>query len=105
MSALEAVAAAYADHVGVPRPSAAALRERIAPWPAWARASVRASAWALRWLAPAALLRRPRRFEELSQGDAERLLLRLQGLRAPAARGAFLTVKAAVLGCCYGARP
>ncbi len=103
MSSLAAFARAYADHVGCPAPERGfetELAERLAAWPAWARLGARAAAFAVRRLAPLLLLRRAAPFEALRAEEREALLTRLQNLRSPLARAAFLLVKTPVLLCC-----
>ncbi len=103
MSSLAVFARAYAAHVGAAAPERgfeAELAERLAAWPAWARLGARAAAFAVRRLAPPLLLRRAAPFEALPAEEREALLTRLQNLRAPLARAAFLLVKTPVILCC-----
>lgn len=102
--ALRALCVAYADHVGLAEPGEgfkSAVEAQIASWPAWARWGAELSAAAVLWAAPMLLAGRARAFGSLSCEDKERVLTRLQQLRQPALRGAFLLVKPIVLGACY----
>lgn len=108
MTDLAALCRAYAEHVGLPVPPDGFepdVEFRLSRWPAWARLGARASAAAVRRLAPLALLGRPCSFEVLDESGKEALLARLQRSRWPPARGAFLMVKTLVLGSCYGLIP
>lgn len=107
MSALSDFARAYAAHAGWPEPPRgfeAELAARLAAWPAWARAAAGPCAFAARRLAPLFLLGRAAAFEALTPDEKDALLTRLQDARAPLLRGAFMLVKAPVLGACFGPR-
>lgn len=107
IDSLCALSRAYAEHVGLPEPSAdlrSEMSRRLSLWPVWARLGAGLMAWSLCWVAPAALLGRLRCFEGLAPHDKEVLLERLQQARSPLLRAAFLMVKTLVLGACYSAR-
>ena len=101
------LAGAYARHVGLPEDAAALrarLEARLSAAPPLSVALTVLGALFVRWLAPALLLARPRRFDGLSEGDRERLLGRLQRAGSPALRGLFFGVRPLLLSLCYGLR-
>lgn len=100
-------AAAYARHGGYGvqgRALEEALGPRLRALPAWSRAHAAAAALFARWLAPALLLGRLRRFERLDEPGRERLLAKLQYSAAPL-RAFYFGVKAPLLAACARAQP
>lgn len=100
-------ARAYARHGGYRLDEAElsrVLERRLAALPPWARAHAAAAALFARWLAPAALLGRARRFERLEDPDREALLAALQRAPAPL-RALYLGIKAPLMTVCAGRAP
>ncbi|MBI4249337.1 MAG: hypothetical protein HY611_07525 [Elusimicrobia bacterium] len=102
---LQAFALAYARHIQAGA-NADELRERLERrltlLPVWARWLAWSGAFAMRWMLPALLLKRARRFESLDETEAEEFLLRLQCSGNPAIKVLFLSVKSLLLPACYG---